>query len=157
MSNVIKINIRSKEDYVSRYNDDILSKDLSNYIIEEYKTVNLKEDFYIEISSDYDIGGSEKDKIISMIRANFGTEISELSQQRKKTIVMDAIILLFGIISLVIYLFCISIPVLSEFILVFSWILIWESAYNLIFGSFSNSLNIARRKKLTDCKIIFKE
>ena len=157
MSNVIKINIRSKEDYVSRYNDDILSKDLSNYIIEEYKTVNLKEDFYIEISSDYDIGGSEKDKIISMIRANFGTEISELTEQRKKTIVMDAIILLFGIIALVIYLFCISIPVLSEIILVFSWILIWESAYNLIFGSFSNSLNITRRKKLTDCKIIFKE
>lgn len=157
MKNVIKINIKNKEDYVSRYNDDILSKDLSNYIIEEYKTVNLKEDFYIEISSDYDIGGSEKDKIISMIRANFGTEISELSQQRKKTIVMDAIILFFGIIALVIYLFCISIPVLSEFILVFSWILIWESAYNLIFGSFFNSLNIARRKKLTNCKIIFKE
>ena len=157
MSNVIKINIKKKEDYVSRYNDDILSKDLSNYIIEEYKTVNLKEDFYIEISSDYDIGGSEKDKIISMIRANFGTEISELTEQRKKTIIMDAIILLFGIIALVIYLFCISIPVLSEIILVFSWILIWESAYNLIFGSFSNSLNITRRKKLTDCKIIFKE
>ena len=156
MSNVIKINIKKKEDYVSRYNDDILSKDLSNYIIEEYKTVNLKEDFYIEISSDYDIGGSEKDKIISMIRANFGTEISELTEQRKKTIVMDAIILLFGIIALVIYLFCISIPVLSEIILVFSWILIWESAYNLIFGSFSNSLNITRIKRLTDLNIIFK-
>ena len=65
MSNVIKVNIKKKEDYVSKFNDDILSKDLSNYIMEEYKSINLKEDFYIEISSDYDMNGEEKENITS--------------------------------------------------------------------------------------------
>lgn len=153
---VIKINIRKKEDYVSKFNDDILAKDLSNYIMEEYKSFNIKKNFYIEISSDYDIASSEKDKITSMIRANFGTEISELMEYRKKTVYMDAIILIFGIIALVFYLFSSNIPILSEFILVFSWVLIWESAYNLIFGGFSNRIDIKRRKNLTNCKIVFK-
>lgn len=157
MSNVIKINIRKKEEYVSKFNDSILSKDLSNYIMEEYKNINLKEDFYIEISSDCDMDGEERENITSMIRANFGTEISELMEYRRRTIIMDAIILILGIIALILYLFFIDIPILSEFILVFSWVLIWESAYNLIFGGFSNRIDIARRKNLTNCKILFKE
>ena len=105
MNNVIKINIKNKEDYVSKYNDDILSKDLSNYILDEYKSFNVKDNFHIEIFSDYDMGGSEKDKIASMIRANFGMEISELMEYRRRIIYMDAIILFFGVISLIFYLF----------------------------------------------------
>lgn len=156
MNNVIRINIKKKEDYTSKYNDDILSKDLSNYIMEEYKSFNTKDEFYIKISADYDMDESEKDKIASMIRANFGTEISELMNYRRRTIYMDTIILFLGVIALMFYLFSSNIPILSEFILVFSWVLIWESAYNLIFGGFSNKIDIKRRKKLTDCKIIFK-
>lgn len=157
MNNVIKINIKNKVDYISKYNDDILSKDLSNYIIDEYKSFNVKEDFYIEISSDYDMGGSEKEKIVDMIRSNFGTELSELMDYRKKTIYMDAIILFFGVIALVFYLFSSNIPILSEIILVFSWMLVGESLYNLIFTGFNNKIDMLRKKNLVNCKIIFKE
>ena len=36
MDNVIRINIKKNGDYVSKFNDNILSKELSNYIMEEY-------------------------------------------------------------------------------------------------------------------------
>ncbi len=156
MDNVIKIHIKDKKNYVSKYNDNILSKDLSNYIMNEYKNLNIKEKFYIEISSNYDMSGSEKDKFVSMIRSNFGTEISELKEQRRRTVYMDAIILIISVIALVFYLFTRNIPILSEFVLVFCWVLIWESTYNLIFDGFNNRIEIIRRKNLTNCKIIFK-
>lgn len=157
MENVIRINIKNKEDYVSKYNDDILSKDLSDYIMDEYKSFNVKEDFHIEISSDYDMGGSEKDKIVDMIRANFGTELSDLIDYRRRTIYMDAVIMFLGVIALIFYLFSSNIPVLSEVILVFSWMLVGESLYNLIFTGFSNKIDMLRRKNLVNCKIVFKQ
>ena len=156
MENVIKININKREDYISKFNDNSLSKELSDYIIEEYKSFNVKESFYIEISSDYDMGGSEKEKIVDMIRANFGTELSDLIDYRRRTIYMDAIIMFFGVIALEFYLFSSNVPVLSEVILVFSWMLVGESLYNLIFTGFSNKIDMLRRKNLVNCKIVFK-
>lgn len=156
MDNVINVNIKKKEDYTSKFNDNILSKELSNYIMEEYKSFDIRENFYIEITSEYVMDNFEKDKIIDMIRANFGTEISEMIYRRKRAIRMDIITFVFAIIALSFYLFSSDIPILSEFILVFSWVLIWESVYNLIFVGFNNKIDIERRKKLTNCKIIFK-
>jgi len=156
VKNVIKINIKKKEDYVSKFNDDILSKEISEYILEECKSFNIKEDFNIMISSDYDMNGLEKNKIVDMIRTYFGVEISELISKRRKTIYMDIITVLLAVFALIVYLIISNVPILSEFILVFSWVLIWESAYNLIFGSITNKMDIIRRKKITSCKILFK-
>lgn len=156
MENIIKININKKEDYINKYNNKNLSKDLSNYIINEYKTFNIKNKFHIEITSNYKMEEEEKEKLISMIRANFGTEISEIKEYRNKTNTINTIILIIGIILLILYEVSLNLTILSEFILVFSWILIWESLYNFIFGTFINKIDIKRRKNLTNCKIIFK-
>lgn len=156
MKNVVKINIKKKEDYGNKFNDDSLSKDISNYILEECKSFNIKEDFNIVISSNYDMDDLEKDKIVDMIRAYFGVEISELTNKRRKTIYMDIITFLLAVLALIVYLIISDVPILSEFILVFSWVLIWESTYNLIFGSITNKMDIIRRKKITSCKILFK-
>ena len=156
MENVIRINIKRKEDYVSKFNDASLSKELREYIMEECKNFDIKDSFYIAISSDYDMNDEEKDKFVDMIRSNFGTEISELMIHRKRAIRMDIVTVFLAVVALVFYLLSSDIPILSEFILVFSWVLIWESAYNLLFGSFTNKIDIERRKKLTNCKIIFK-
>jgi len=154
--NVIKINIKRKEDYISKFNDNSLSKELSDYIMEEYKSFDIGTDFYIEISSNYEMDSNEKDNITNMIRSNFGTEISEMIRHRRRTIRIDIFTVILAVIALAFYLFSSDIPILSEFILVFSWVLIWESAYNLIFGSIENKVNIERRKRITNCKIIFK-
>jgi len=98
----------------------------------------------------------EKNKIVDMIRSYFGVEIGELVKKRRRTIYMDIITFLLAVFALIVYLIISNVPILSEFILVFSWVLIWESAYNLIFGSITNKMDIIRRKKITSCKILFK-
>lgn len=156
MERIISINIKKKEDYVSKFNDNCLSKELSDYIIEECKGYPLNSNMCIEITSDYKMDDLEKSKIVDMIRANFGTEISELIFFRKKNIIIDFILILFGILSLLFYMFSYDNVILSELILVFSWVLIGESVYNLLFTGIINKIDIERKRKITNCEIIFK-
>lgn len=156
MKKIISINIKNKEDYVSKFNDNILSKELSDYIMEECKGYPLTSNISIEITSDYTMDTLEKNKIVDMIRSNFGTEISELMFFRKKNIIIDFILILFGILSLLFYMFSYDNVILSELILVFSWVLIGESVYNLLFTGIINKINIERKRKITNCEIIFK-
>ena len=156
MDNVIKVSIIKKEDYVSKFNANILSNDFCNYILDECKRYPLNSDFSIEVSSFYTMDETEKNNLENMIKTTFGNDVSEMLFTRKRYIIADFLILGFGIISLIFYLFISDIPVLSEFTLVFSWILIWESAHNLIFTGLSNKIDIERRKKIANCKIMFK-
>lgn len=156
MKNVIKINIRKKEDYTSKFNDDILSSELSNYIMDECRGFSLNSNIRLEITSKYAMNDSEKNKLVDMIRSNFGNDVSEILLYRKKGIIIDFLMIGFGAFALIFYIFSSDIPILSELILIFSWILIGESLYNLIFTGFSNMIDMKRRKKLTNCDIIFK-
>ena len=156
MNKIISINIKSKGDYVSKFNDNILSKELSDYIIDECKGYPLDSNIHIEITSDYKMDSLEKEKIVDMIRANFGTDISESIYFRKKNIIIDFILILFGILSLIFYMISYNIAILSEVILVLSWLLIGESVYNLLFTGIINKVDIERKRKITNCEIIFK-
>jgi hypothetical protein len=157
MRNIIKINIKKKDDYISKFNYNILSNELREYIMEECKGYSLNSDISIEVSSEYDMDDMEKEKIVDMIRATFGTEISEMLIFRKKNIIIDFLMILFGALSLIFYLLSSNIPILSEVILIFSWILIGESVYNLIFNGVSDKIMMERKRKLTNCEIIFKK
>lgn len=156
MKNIININIKKKEDYVSKFNENILSNELSNYIMEECRGYALKSDIYIEITSEYNMDNLEKDNLVNMIRATFGNEISEMLIYRRRHIIIDFLMIVFGTFALIFYLLSSNIPILSEMILIFSWILIGESVYNLIFTGFNNIVNMKRKRKLTNCEIIFK-
>lgn len=43
MEKIINIHIKEKEDYVNKYNNSILSYQLSNYILEETKGIDIKQ------------------------------------------------------------------------------------------------------------------
>jgi len=155
MANIIKIILNNKNDYVSKYNDNILSNDLNKYILEECKGYNLNSEIVIEITCKYDIDTIERQKIVDMIRSSFGTEISEMLVYRKRNIYIYIFIFLLGIIAVSFYIFFSNVQIISELILVVSWVLIWEGVHNLIFEGYKNRIDIERKKQLTRCKIIF--
>ena len=53
MENIIKIHLKEKDDYKNKYNEDILSYQLSNYILEELKGIDIKEKIKFSISSNF--------------------------------------------------------------------------------------------------------
>ena len=55
MENIIKIHLKSKDDYKNIYNEEILSYALSNYILEELKGLSTKAKIKFVISTDFEI------------------------------------------------------------------------------------------------------
>lgn len=156
MANIIKINLNEKNDYVSKFNNNILSSELNQYILEECKGYSLGSEIVMEISCNYEMNSNEKGKIIDMIRSSFGTEISEMLVNRKRNIIIDIFVFIAGIFAIIANIIFSDFPIISEFTLVVSWVLIWEGVHDLIFHGFKNKVDIERKRQLTKCKIIFK-
>ena len=149
MNNIIKIHLNNREDYVNGYNEKILSYDLSDYILEELKGIDTKEKIQFSITTDFEISDIEKDDLVAMIRNNFGADIGEIINLARKQRFVNYIISIISIILLVIY-SVLEIELLSEFILIFAWVLLGEAICNFFYNSMENRYKIKRREHIVD-------
>ena len=60
MEKIIKIHLKEINDYKNTYNEEILSYNLSNYILEELKGINTYQNIKFNISSDFYMSEQEK-------------------------------------------------------------------------------------------------
>lgn len=155
MENIIKIHLKEKQDYKNTYNDQILSYDLSNYILEESKNINTKQHIKFVITSDFKISEKEKEDLVDMIRKNFGTDIGEIINLSKKEKLINLLIFFTGIIFLLLY-YIIALEVLSEFTLILGWVFLGEAICNFLYNGLENKLKITRRKQIINAKVVFK-
>ena len=154
MENIIKIQLKDKNSYKNPYNEQIISYDLSNYILEELKGSDIKQNVKFIVSSDFEMKEEEKEDLVYMIRKNFGADISEIENASKKQRMSNYLILLIGIVFILIY-SLLNIEVISEFILIFGWVFIGESICNFLYKGIENRYQIMRRKQIVDAKILF--
>lgn len=154
MENTIKIHLRQKEDYKNTYNEEILSYELSNYILEELNGINTKQNIKFIISSDFYMSEEEKNNLVDMIRNNFGANISEIIHFRKKKNITNCLIFLVGIVFLIAYSH-LGTNILSEFALIFGWVLLGEAICNFLYTGIDNEHKISRRKQIVKAKISF--
>ncbi len=155
MKNIIEITLNGKEDYLNKYNEKRISKELNDYILEECRGIDIKNDVAIHINTNFEMNEEEKNNLVDMIRENYGLDISDIEELLKKLYIIDAIMIVLGILLLVVWFISLSMPILSEFILIVGWLLIWEGINNIMYQSVKNAIKIKRRKKLTNCKIVF--
>ena len=101
--NIIEIHLKNKEDYRNNFNNKKLSYDLSNYILEESKSLNTRQKIRFIVSSNEEMTNYEKEEFIDMLRNNFGTDVSEIININKKEKLSNLVSLLIGIILLIIY------------------------------------------------------
>jgi len=150
----IKIHLKNKDDYKNTYNDNILSYNLSNYILEELKGKSRKAKIEFVVSSDFDMDDKDKNSLIFMIRNSFGADISEVSNLARKQRMSNYLIAVIGVIFIMIYNF-LDYEFLSEFILIFGWVFLGEAICNLLYKEIEYRYVIARRKQIVNAKITF--
>lgn len=155
MKKQININLNDKTDYTNTYNNNILSYELSNYIIEETKGISTSDKIEFIITSNFSITDNDKNKLISMIRNSFGTDVSEIINFSKKQILANLLILFIGIIFLILY-YVITPIFISELNLILGWLFIGEAICNFLYHGFENNYKIKRNKQIINAKIIFK-
>lgn len=156
MENIIKIHLKERKDYINKYNERILSYELSNYILEELKGINTKTKIKFSISSDFEMENLEKTNLVDMIRNNFGADISEIINLSKKQILANLLLLFIGITFITISTL-LKIKLLAQFSLIFGWVLLGEAICNFLYKGIENNHKISRRKQIVKAKAIFEE
>ena len=156
MKKKINIHLSSKEDYKNKYNENILSYELSNYILEETKGINTKDKIEFILSSNFEINDKEKNDLVDMIRNCFGTDVSEIISFSKKQFVANLLIFFIGMIFLILY-YIIEPKFISELSLILGWVFIGESICNFLYHGIENKNKIKRKKQIINAKILFKE
>lgn len=157
MKNRIDVYLNQKESYINQFHNERISPELSDYILEECKTISLKDNFKIQIHSKEPFSKEEQVHLVDMIRQNYGVDIQELNLIAEKSKLMSLSCILMGIFILFLYILIDIVPILSEIVLIIAWVLIWEGVYNILFDGIKNRIQIKRLKKLTECKIIFEK
>jgi len=156
VKNVIRVNLNKREDYINKFSSDRISRELNKYLLDEIKTIGLKEKIKIEITSKFEMTDEEKQKLIEMIKYNYKDDITDISIISKRILVLDAIIFVLGVFCLGLYSLSESVKVMSEIILIIGWLLIWEATYNTIFSKMQDRHKVIRRNQLVKSQIIFK-
>lgn len=157
MKNIIEVTLTKKEDYLNKYNNKRISKELNDYILEECKAIDLKNNIELQINTKFKMEEKEKNHLVDMIRETYGLDISDVEELLKKLYFINFLMIISGIIILILWFIMKNVPVISEFILIIGWILIWEGINNIMYQTAKNTIKIKRRKKLTNCKIIIND
>lgn len=155
--NNIDININDYYDVCNKFNNSILSDELSMYIYNECRGKSFKDEFKINIKSKTKLSKEQKNKIVDMIRSNYGIDIKENMISIKYTNIGGIVLSILGVLLIILYnlLNKFNLSWISEVILIISWVMIWEAVYNFIFLETKKYIENKRYKKLTTCKIYF--
>lgn len=154
MKKIINIYLKDANDYKNKFNEDILSYQLSNYILEEVKGMDTRQKIEFNVSTEFEITEIEKNTLVDMIRNNFGADISEIMNIAKKQRVIHYLILIISIIFIVIS-SLLKVKLLSQITLILGWILLGESICNFLYKGMEINHKISRRKQIVNAKITF--
>ena len=156
LDNIIEVFLHDRDDYINIFNNDRISSDLDDYILNETKTIGLKEHIIIEIKSEFDMSDDEKNKLRDMIKLSFYDDIIELNVFEKNLLKKNIIFMIIGVLFILMYFLFNDFIIINELLLIIGWLFVSESIYALIFGSSDNNIKIIKRKQLVNSDIIFK-
>ena len=154
MEKIIKIHLTERTDYINKYNQRILSYDLSNYILEELKGIDTKEKIKFFIESNFEMTDLEKTNLVDMIRNNYGADISEILNISKKHRITYLLILLISIILIIIY-SMINTELIAQYTLILGRVLMEQTICYFLYKGTEYNHQISRRKQIVNAKMIF--
>jgi len=151
--NKIEIELKDKKDFVSKYNNNRISNELYNYIKEESKLLNIKEQFNIEIKPQFKMTDEEKELLALNIKKTTSEEIKDLEYIEQKVLIKELLFLMIGIIITFFWFVVRKSEFISEIILIIGWLFVWEAVKKLVFSKVENRLNIKRLKQIVKSDI----
>lgn len=121
MEEIVEINIKNKQDLVSKYNEQKLSDSLLKYILKETMHIKYGKNIKIVINKKCEIN----DNIEKIIKNGLEDEYNRSIENRNRTNEKQFIFLLLGILFIFISTL-ISSLVWKEVILITGWVPIWK-------------------------------
>lgn len=153
----IELDVKNKKHFVSKYNDDVIEPKLIEYLYNYLIGKDIKSKVVIKIRDNFNFSKKEMGKYILLIKNELKENIVELNNELYDNAKRNLLFLFFGslFISISYVIDILNLYTISQIFVVFGWVVLWEAAYSMIFGSFSNRKMIKRYKQLYNAEIIF--
>ena len=156
MNNKIEIYLNDKKDHINNFNKNRISTELFDYILEEIKTINIKEKVNINIyTNNFILTDEEKEGLAMMIKKTYEDDANDLIYIDNVLTFKELIMLLIGVVIIIIYVIFHDSPVISEIILIIGWLIIGEALERLFFSKTEAKHKIKRRNQIIKSKINF--
>ena len=153
---IIEITLNDKESYKNPFNEDKLSSELSEYILQECKGMSYSKDIEIKIKAKFTMDRVEKIKLINMIRSSYSNDINENTMRFNNLIKRNILLFFCGLIFIILSVVTQKeSPVVAEIILIVGWVVVWEVVYFVFFSDYPKRMYIKRLRQLIDSKITF--
>lgn len=152
----IDIVLNDMDDALSKYNNNILSEELENYIYKE--SINIKnKNIVIRIKTLFDISDNDKNKLMKMIIDSFKINIKENLLHMRHANIKRCLLMIIGtIFVLASELTDFSgIFLIPEIFMIIGWVGIWEAVYSLFFEDTKMRIRNKRYKQIYKSKIEF--
>ena len=150
MKKEIEIDLVSEEDLFERYNKNIVSEDLINYIVR--KTINIGSEYKIKLIINNE---TINKNVVSLIKEGLLKEYERCKIEYIRNNIMQLVYLVIGILILIIS-NIITETVFKEIILIGGWLFIWTMAEMELFQDNSNRRRRKILKKLLVSEIVEK-
>lgn len=150
----VELYVNSIDDLREKYNGNVLSNEVSNYIESECLSSTKKEKIVIEVIANKEFVQEDKDDIERLIRNNYRERQVEKNIIRNYQVKQSFFLSLLGIVFIVVSnMFDNS--VLSELFLIVGWVSFGEVIYKILFENIKDKIKTERYKKLSRCGIEF--
>lgn len=147
MERIIEINLTDKKFFYNKYNKNIVSSDLINYMIESASFFDSEDTIKIEITN------STKDNYIELIRDGLNREYDKSVFVSYKSDFTQIYYLIAGIIIIFLSTL-IGGTVFKEIVLIGGWVFIWAMVESEIFTDIKNKKKRKIIRKLLDSEFI---
>lgn len=157
MNTIIEVTLKENRDYESKFNEEVLSKDLADYILSECEGVDAKSDYTLRVYPEFEVTEADQDRFSDMVHDYFNSEVREIKYASQKTFKVDIVFLIIGILAVIGYIITkASSEISSELILVLGWVFLWEGFDNLTLSKVKTRPELKRKSQLARCTISFK-
>ena len=151
MEKIIEADILNLDDFFEKYNKELVSRDLINYILDISKDTLDTDNIKIILNKKIDM------KLENILRNSFENEYQRMVKEHFNNNKKQVIYFLIGVVMLVISRILNDRVLIEELFLIGGWVLIWQTVEIEFFGDTVNHKKRKLLKRLINSKIIEKE
>lgn len=153
----IRVILEEESELFNKFDNDELSKELGEYIFQEYENVKESDSVVIEFYTSFKLDEAKEEDIIKLIRQYFKKQIEESNSYNKFDNIKKIISFFVGMLIIFISDLCYyrSSHFVGEILSIVGSVAIWGVFDGIITTIFNNKINKAKLNKLIKSKIMF--
>jgi hypothetical protein len=153
----IRVILEEEAELFNKFDNDELSKELGEYIFQEYENVKESDSVVIEFYTSFKLDEAKEEDIIKLIRQYFKKQIEESNSYNKFDNIKKIISFFVGMLIIFISDLCYyrSSHFVGEILSIVGSVAIWGVFDGIITTIFNNKINKAKLNKLIKSKIMF--